>query len=180
MRFASCSSLRLAVALAALILPFAASAQVTPPPVGACSSTPLSCWPGKGKLKANVLRRTLSWKWTGAGVSISNVENPVLETGYDFCIYDASGALVLATGVPPGGYSWRARGWGFQYHDPSGLNGGVTKIMLRVAGGRDRLTVAGTGTSLLLGIERAALPLTVQLIRTDPLTCWSAPATRLR
>jgi hypothetical protein len=140
-----------------------------------------------GKLRLDVVRRTIAWKWTGRNVDIPDVSNPAVDTGYDLCVYDASGALVVATGVPlagvcDGGFPcWRARPWGYQYRNRSGAAGGITKIQLRVASGRrDRFTVNGAGAFLPLPMEPPALPLTVQLVRTKPTTCWMSIEDRLR
>ena len=162
-----------------------AHAQVEPPPVAQCSSIPMPCPQSDGKLKLDVVRRTLSWKLTTRGVDIPDVANPAVDAGYDLCIYDASDTLVVATGVPAGGVCeggfpcWRARPWGFQYRDRTGTNGGLTKILLRASGRRDRFTVTGAGAFLPLPVEPPALPLKVQLVRTNPLACWTSIATKL-
>jgi hypothetical protein len=183
MRFTTIASLCMVAALASAL---PASAQFAPPPAQ-CTDTPRGCLLSRGKFKMDLVRRTLAWKWTGSGIGIFDVDNPTLDTGYDLCVYDANQTLVLATGVPPGGICpggapcWRARRWGFEYRDGTGLAGGLTKIQLRVASGRrDRLVVAGGGPYLPLPTVEPALPLTVQLVRTEPQTCWGSIATRLR
>jgi hypothetical protein len=165
-----------------------AAAQVVPPPVAACASAPLPCAQSDGKLALDLAARQLAWKWSARGVvDIRDLSNPTIGAGYDLCLYDASDVLVLATGVPPAGVCsgkacWRARPWGFQYRDPSALTGGISKITLRAAlGRRDRFSVKGEGDLLPLPATEPALPLTVQLVRSDdPTRCWGSSIAELK
>src|SRR5262249_57046717 len=117
-----------------------AAAEVPQPPdwEPGCSPVPLGCMQGGGKLKLDFARHALAWKWSGGGiVEIPDVANPTLTDRYDFCVYDASNTLVLATGVPQAGLCsgrpcWKARPWGFLYRDGGGSIGGFTKIVLKV------------------------------------------------
>ncbi len=164
-----------------------AAAQVQPPDwEPGCSPVPLGCMAGTGKLKLDVARRTLAWKWTdGGGVEIADVDKPTVSERYDFCVYDASNTLVLATGVPPAGTCsgrpcWQARSWGFLYRDRAGSIGGLTKIVLKVASPRhDRFQVQAGGPALAMPASAPARPLVVQLVRTHvstllPQGCWTS------
>jgi hypothetical protein len=165
-------------------------ARAQAPPQLGCSAVPLSCVQGNGKLLLDFSRHALTWQWTARGVvSITDVENPTLDAHYDLCIYDATPAVVVQTEVPSGGICsgrpcWRAHGWGFEYRDPSGLTGGITKILLRVARRRDRLSVQATGASLALPAAPPTMPLVVQLVRTrdydgTQIACWTSTTTAL-
>jgi hypothetical protein len=164
-----------------------AMAQVPPPPVAQCASAPLPCAQSAGKLALDLAARRLVWKWSARGVvDLRDLSHPTIGTGYDLCLYDASDALVLATGVPPAGVCngkacWRARPWGFQYRDRAALTGGISKIVLHALGRRDRFSVKATGDLLPLPATAPALPITVQLVRTDdPSQCWSSSIAALR
>jgi hypothetical protein len=165
-----------------------ATAQVVPPPVAQCAAAPLPCAQSDGKLALDLSARRLAWKWSARGVvDIRDLSQPTIGAGYDLCLYDASDLLVVATGVPPAGVCngkacWRARPWGFQYRDPGALTGGISKITLRAAlGRRDRFSVKGEGDLLPLPATEPALPLTVQLVRSDdPTACWGSSIAALR
>ena len=147
---------------------------------------PLPCLAGQGALKLDLARRTLAWKWTVGGlVGIADLENPTLDDRYDFCMYDGSNALVLAIGVPAGGICagrpcWRARSWGYQYGDPTGSNGGLTKILLKAASHRrDRFLLQAAGPALPVPAGAPSTPIVVQLVRTHvftlmPEACWTS------
>jgi hypothetical protein len=191
MRRQSPSACRLAVALAVLCATsgsarFAAAQALPPDWEPGCSPVPLPCMEGSGELMLDVARHTLAWKWTGGGlVDISDVSNPTISDRYDFCVYDGSNALVLATGVPAAGICsgrpcWKARSWGFLYRDSGGSTGGLTKIMLKAASRRhDRFIVQAAGAALPMPADAPAPPLVVQLVRTHQFTllpeaCWTS------
>jgi hypothetical protein len=168
-----------------LVLDAATTRAQTPPPVAVCAAAPLPCVEGKrAKLRIDSARQQLKWKWSGGNViDIRDLSNPtVADAGYDFCVYDASGVLVLAMGVPPqttcnGKACWRARPYGYQYRDADGGSFGVTKITLKAALGRrgDKLSLSGAGDQLPLPATEPTRPLTAQLVRSDdPTACWTA------
>jgi hypothetical protein len=164
-----------------------ATAQVPPPPVAQCAIAPLPCAQSAGKLALDLSKRRIAWKWSARGVvDLRDLSHPTIATGYDLCLYDASDVLVLATGVPPasvcnGKACWRARPWGFQYRDREALTGGISKIMLHALGRHDRFSVKGEGDLLPLPATAPALPITVQLVRTDdPSQCWCSSIAELR
>jgi hypothetical protein len=164
-----------------------ATAQVPPAPVAQCAIAPLPCALSAGKLRLDVAARRLAWKWSARGVvDLRDLSHPTIGTGYDLCLYDASDAVVLATGVPPAGVCngkacWRARPWGFQYRDHDALTGGISKIVLHALGRHDRFSVKGEGDLLPLPVTEPVLPLTVQLVRTDdPTQCWASSIDELR
>lgn len=155
------------------------------PPVAQCAATPLPCVEAtRTKFRLDLGRARLKWKWSaGNVVDIRDLANPAIGTaGYDFCVYDAGGALVVAIGVPPattcnGKPCWRARPYGFQYRDRDGTSFGVTKMTLKAALGRrgDALSVAASGAQLPLPAADPLAPLTGQIVRSDdPANCWSS------
>ena len=191
MRRQSSPAGRLAVALAVLCATSGPSrlvaAEALPPEwEPGCSPVPLTCTAGSGDLQLDFVRHTLAWKWKGSGlVDISDVSNPTITDRYDFCVYDGSNALVLATGVAAaeicsGRPCWKARSWGFLYRDPFGSMGGLTKIMLKAASRRrDRFLVQAAGAALPMPADVPAPPLVVQLVRTPqhtliPEACWTS------
>src|SRR5262249_34741530 len=78
MRPRSSIACRFALALAVLCATSGPARRVMAKPPAwepGCSPVPLSCMAGKGALKLDLARRTLSWKWTVAGlVGISSIE----------------------------------------------------------------------------------------------------------
>jgi len=164
-----------------------AAAQVPPPPVAQCASAPLPCATSEGKLLLDLPTRRLGWKWSARGVvDIRDLSHPTIDAGFDLCLYDTNDVLVMATGVPPAGVCngkacWRARPWGYQYRDRAALTGGVSKITLHALGRGDRFLVKGEGDLLPLPATAPALPLTVQLVRSDdPTNCWGSTIAELR
>ena len=156
-------------------------------PWGQCAAAPLTCALSRGKLKLDLPGRRLVWKWKAHGVvDMRDLSHPTIDAGFDLCLYDASNALVMATGVPPAGVCngkacWRARPWGYQYRDPAALTGGITAITLRALTKSDRFQVKGEGDLLPLPAVEPALPITVQLVRTDaPENCWASVIDELR
>ena len=152
-----------------------------------CAAAPLTCALSAGKLKLDLTGRRLVWKWKAHGVvDLRDLSKPTIDAGYDLCLYDASDALVMTTGVPPGGVCngkacWRARPWGYQYRDASALSTGITNITLRGLTKSDRFQVKGEGDLLPLPAVTPALPVTVQLVRTDaPENCWASVIEQLR
>src|SRR5262249_49119141 len=119
-------------------------------------------------------------------VDMRDLSHPTIDAGFDFCIYDASNALVMAIGIPAAGVCngkacWRARPWGYQYHDPAALTDGIASITLRALTRNDRFQVKGLGDSLPLPAIEPSLPVTVKLLRTDaPDNCWGSVVDELR
>ena len=161
--------------------------STTLPSWGQCAAAPRSCALSGGKLKLDLTNRRLVWKWKAHRVvDMRNLSHPTIDAGFDLCLYDASNALVIATGVPPAGVCngkacWRARPWGYQYRDAAGLTGGITQITLRALTPSDRFQVKGEGESLPLPAVEPTLPITVQLVRPDaPENCWGSTIDQLR
>ncbi|MGH7894981.1 MAG: hypothetical protein ACREQL_09940 [Candidatus Binatia bacterium] len=155
-----------------------------PPPVAACAAAPRPCIEARrGKLKLDLTKRRFAWQWAARNVvALRDIESPTIgHAGYDLCLYDASGMVVMASGVPSGELCngrpcWQARAWGYQYRDAGARSFGLTKITLKVAAGRnDKLSVAGQGALLPLPAAAPTAPLTGQLVRSDdPTRCWTA------
>jgi hypothetical protein len=152
-----------------------------------CAAAPLTCAVSGAKLKLDLTGRRLVWKWKAHGVvDMRDLSHPTIDAGFDLCLYDATNALVMTTGVPPAGVCngkacWRARPWGYQYRDSAALTGGITAITLRGLTKSDRFQVKGEGDLLPLPAVEPALPITVQLVRTDaPENCWGSVIDELR
>jgi hypothetical protein len=164
-----------------------AAAQVPPPPVAQCAPAPLQCATSGSRLALDLAGRRLVWKWKAHGVvDVRDLSHPTIDAGYDLCLYDASDALVMATGVPPAGVCggkacWRARPWGYRYRDRDALTGGIETIKLRALTRSDRFLVKGEGDLLPVPATTPTLPITVQLVRTDaPENCWGSTVAELR
>jgi hypothetical protein len=190
MRTVSGAALRLWAIVCVTSAASGAVAQVgppPPPPAAACAAAPLPCGEARrAKLTLDLAGRRLKFKWSARNVvDIRDLSNPVVaRSGYDLCVYDAAGVLVMATGVLPGEVCngrpcWRARPWGYQYRDASAQSFGLTKIALKVAAGRtDRITVQGEGDLLPLPATAPVAPLTAQVVRSDDTAfCWTASVT---
>jgi hypothetical protein len=128
-------------------------------------------------------------KWTflkGDETTIDDLGDPLIDTGYAFCIYE-DGVLVKAMTVLPGGTCaakpcWKANGTvGFSYRDkeldPEGATGGLSKLQVRSgSAGKSRAKVQGKGSSVF---PEAVLPfgesatVTAQLLNGAN-GCWAS------
>jgi acyl-homoserine lactone acylase PvdQ len=125
-------------------------------------------------------RNRLSWKWSrGDATDSPAFGNPLDDTGYALCFYDATGLRARAD-APAGGTCgtkpcWRAKGSGWRYADPLLTPHGLQKIVLRAGGaGKAKLTVTGKGDLLTLPpLPVTAPPLRLQLANAEG-ECWEA------
>lgn len=155
----------------------------------ACASAPESGCRPTGHATELLLKKGspntedhLLWKWhSGAPTVVSDFGSPSSVSGYQLCLYDASGAR-LGSGMPAGGLCdgahscWSAQAKGFKYRDRNFVPDGIFQVLLHAdAGGEARIKVVGRGPQLALPAPPfAALPLTVQLKRPDGGQCWEA------
>ena len=154
-----------------------------------CVARPLDpiCQPGtKSRLRlvgaADPSRRSVRWQWALQHVASDprQFRDPLTESGYDFCVYDASG-LVLRAAVPAGGQCgpkacWQQKAAGFAYRDRAGGSSGVQRISLVAKQSATAESVEGKGSNVALPASLAGVvaPLRVQLQAHDAqgISCW--------
>jgi hypothetical protein len=154
-----------------------------------CVARPLDpiCQPGtKSRLRlvgaADPSRHSIRWQWALEHVAADprQFRDPPTESGYDLCVYDASG-LVLRAAVPAGGQCgakacWQQKAAGFAYHDRAGGSSGVQRISLAAKRSTTTESVDGKGSNvdLLASPAGVVAPLRVQLQAHDAqgLSCW--------
>jgi hypothetical protein len=151
-----------------------------------CAPTPLTGCFSAGKSSLSFGGGRLKWLWRdGPPLNPGHFGQPAAGiTSYAFCLYQngAPSNPVMTATVPAGNLCggrpcWKATGaTGFQYHDNSGANDGVTKIKLKGgAEGKSQVQVQGSGANL----STPALPLnpytgiTAQLVNGNG-ECWQA------
>ena len=122
-------------------------------------------------------RDRLRWRWSGRVASKSAFGSPSSVTGYAICLYDATGLRLEAT-APSGGRCggkacWRELRRGFRYADGELTQDGLQKISL-TAGEGAKAGVKGRGARLAVPSLPLALPVKVQLERTDGAGCWES------
>lgn len=167
-----------------------------------CPPTPMaSCLTSaKGSIAlkkgGDVSEDTLTWKWLLGTVAAADFGDPTTSTTFGLCVYDGTGALVIAATAPGGSACkkgkpcWSLKGAApavqFKYTNtvkPS-LPGGIKGIKLKSGTGGASILVKGRGLNLYsvptLPLDQSA-PVRVQLINDTNAVCWegtySAPAT---
>jgi hypothetical protein len=161
--------------------------------VPSCSPAPLPGCRQTTRSRAGVLRwkqnlarpaqNTLTWSFTkGALTAPADFGDPVEDTSYVFCVYDASvNPQPLATMVAPGGTKcgtfpcwFELPATGLMYTDNAGEIHGVTQVRLTPgAEGRTRIGIKGRGANLPLPAVPLTGPVVAQLQATNG-ECWSA------
>jgi poly(3-hydroxybutyrate) depolymerase len=154
-----------------------------PPP---CPPTPASaCQPASSQKavikldrRSTPAKNTLTWTWVSSGtVATSDFGDPTASTGYELCVYDASGRMMTATG-PAGGTCagkpcWALVKTGAKYTNKALTPDGLLKISLKAGeSGKAKIKVKGKGASLLLPTLPLDVPVLVQLRREDMGACW--------
>jgi hypothetical protein len=128
-------------------------------------------------------RNTLTWEWRSGGATTKDdFGDPLTTTGYALCFFGDVSVPLLRAAAPANAdcsrrsACWHATARGFRYHVRSGSPDGLSSISLRAGGpGRARIIVKGMGRKLDLPPLPLAVPITVQLRRTDGSgPCWSA------
>jgi hypothetical protein len=123
----------------------------------------------------------LDWTFAhGDATAASELGNPRGTTPYGFCVFDATGALLVDVEVPPGGTCggkpcWSAKRGRVLYRDPSGAATGLTEVAVKPGrAGKATARVSGRSAALALPpLPIVALPLTVQLVNGAG-ACWGA------
>lgn len=122
----------------------------------------------------------LLWKWLkGSATSKADFGNPLSDTSYAFCVYDA-GNLVM-TSFAIGGDSchegvpcWQETATGFKYKDRDNSPTGPLLMILKAgADGSAKIIWKGKGSDLDPPSPPLSQPVTVQLVNTDGV-CWQA------
>lgn len=154
-------------------------------PGAACAPAPRTCVAAtRAAVRFDGVPRKLVWTWSAPALATSAFGDPQTgATGFAVCAYDGDDTLVFDASVPAGGACngrpcWTALANGaFRYRGGAALADGLARLVLKPAGGAQaRIRVEGSGPSLALPeLPLAALPATVQLVRTDdPSACWQA------
>ena len=131
---------------------------------------------------ADPSRRSVRWQWARQHVAADRRQfrDPLTESGYDLCVYDASG-LVLRAVVPADGQCgpracWQPKAAGFAYRDRAGSSSGVQRIRLVAKQSTTAESVEGKGPNVALPASLAGVvaPLRIQLQTHDSegLSCW--------
>lgn len=137
------------------------------------------------QLKADPLdpaRAQVLFKWTkGEIVTMTDLGDPTVSTGYQVCVYDGSPKLLASMSLPAGGSCkggkpcWKTISGGFQYRDdeltPDGLQ--QARVKEGLAEGKSSLQFKGKGELLPLVTLPLAVPVTVQVSNSEG-TCWTA------
>ena len=122
----------------------------------------------------------LTWKWSSSGTtSKADFGSPTTTTAYALCLYDAGGRQLAAV-APAGGTCGTKPCWtevvaGFRYADAALTPDGLRSVTLTAGGpGAGRLAVRGKGTQLAVPTLPLAVPVRVQVRRSDDSMCWEA------
>lgn len=155
-----------------------------PAPAPACAPAPRSCTAAtRATVRFDASPRKLVWTWAAPPLASTAFGDPVSgSTGFAVCAYDGGGGLVFAASVPAGGLCNGRACWtalangGARYRGGAALADGLARLVLKPSsGGLARIRVEGSGTALALPeLPLAALPATVQLVRSDAAACWQA------
>jgi hypothetical protein len=151
----------------------------------ACAPAPpagcLATAPGKATLRLRNVRRDardrLTWEWTSDSLVAGDLGADPTAGDYLMCVY-ADGALVLRARAPgdascAGKPCWKATPRRFRYRNKELTPDGVGTIMLR-PGQDGRIIVKGKGANLAMPELPLAVPVAVQLRRTDGGPCWES------
>lgn len=122
----------------------------------------------------------LTWKWISSGTTTkADFGSPTTTTAYALCLYDAGG-LQLAAAAPAGGTCgtkpcWTDVATGYRYADTELTPDGLRRVTLTAGGaGHGRLAVRGKGMELAVPTLPLAVPVRVQVRRSDDSMCWEA------
>jgi hypothetical protein len=124
----------------------------------------------------------LVWKMRKVDATTpADLGDPLSDTGYTLCSYDATGEIITAHLVPSAGTCgngkpcWKTFSRGYKYRDRESTPDGIFAAKLQSGeAGKAKLQVKGKG--VLLGVPAlpvGPLPITVQLI-ADSGACWEA------
>src|SRR5262249_39999410 len=120
------------------------------------------------------------WKWRNAATtSKASFGEPTGTSDFSMCVYDAGGRKLSVT-APGGGVCgtkacWGETAAGFRYRNQALTPEGIQKIVLNSgAPGRATISVVGKGVFLSLPDLPLAMPVLVQLKRSDSPECWES------
>ncbi len=112
----------------------------------------------------------LLWRWrAGEATAREDLGDPLAGTDYELCVFDGTGARVVAASAPTGGTCgkrpcWKERKNGIDYHDPERTPDGILRIRLRPgADGKANVMVDASGPLLSLPSLPLVPPVTVEL-----------------
>ena len=137
---------------------------------------------GKSKLTvkrgATSSKNSLAWAWkSGTAVASGDLGDPVTQTGFAVCVYDAAGrqsaATVSAGGSCLGKPCWKAMKGGSKYSNAD-ATGSKTSVLLKAGlAGKARIKAKGRGQALDLPSLPLVVPVTMDLMSSTG-RCWSA------
>jgi hypothetical protein len=123
----------------------------------------------------------LVWKWLkGQATSMADFGDPTSSTDYTLCLYagyaGTAAALVADAAIPASSTHWSSLGdKGYRYNDPTRSAAGIQTALLR---GSDKdaakIVLKGKGAGLPHPTLSLALPVKIQLVRTDNDGCWQS------
>jgi hypothetical protein len=167
---------------------FGDAAPCNPAPLTGCREQTLPRGVFRFKEAANPNLSRLAWQWMkGVETSRENLGDPLTDTDYALCVYDASAdpQPIMTARAPAGGTCgaagnipcWRelsGAGPPVEYFDPPAASDGLLRVRLKPgAEGRARVIVGGRGAGLSLPDLPLAPPVTVQ-VQTSTGECWIA------
>jgi hypothetical protein len=157
-------------------LAISAPGGCTAAPVGPCKEPNL----GKTWIQLRTTKGKKRWKWKGGNTQKSEFGDPLNDTGYRICLYDAMGANpVLVSGQRvPAGSEWTETDRGFQYKSESGEPDGITKLTLKdSSGGKGKIKTKGKRVELPK-FPLANNPEVVSQLLNDEGVCWGSTFVR--
>ncbi len=129
------------------------------------------------------------WKWIKGTTSTASFGDPVMDDGYDMCVWE-DGALSSRASVAKAGSCgskpcWKTLGSmfapaGYKYKNKSSNGDGVFQVLLKEGVGKGKILWKGRGSNLMLpgpasGTEYfSGTSLMVQAVRDDGGACWQA------
>lgn len=167
-----------AIGLAALFAVAPAALACPPAPLAACRVA--------GQNSLSVTRASspasnrLTWSWSGGSPTLaSEFGDPTATSGYELCVYDATGLVasfaVPAAGTCDGRPCWQTTASGFQYKGHGSGAAGVRTMTLSSSGKPSaRVRLEARGADLPGPILPLAAPLTVQLAPADGSVCFES------
>jgi hypothetical protein len=131
------------------------------------------------KKKGGTYDRQL-FKWLkGAAVMQPELADPTNATQYRVCVYTGNtNDFLEGFSVPAGAPNWSpVSDKGYIYKEPTGTNGGLTKMLLKgsATAGKSKVLVKGKGANLPdPSLTNMPVPVTVQVVNPDTGLCVEA------
>jgi bacillolysin len=157
------------------------TATGTPTPTPACGATPRGGCAAAPKARvllkhdaARPAKDKLLWKWIGGSSPVGSFGDPTAATIYSLCVYANGGVAPALIAEVPAGTGWTSPSDGRFIYSGDLSAAGIQAIKLTPGTGKAKILVKGKGAGLDLTNAAPAQPLTLQLVRSDSLTCWES------